>query len=129
MNANEPQYLPTSIDCPSDLPDDARKDWDRVAAQLIATGHVTTVDRAVLAGYCLKYAQWQALEAEAARHPFVVKTPKGYPMPNPVLGMANKVFGLMLKAAAELGITPSSRSRVHAQEPAKPISKWAGALS
>jgi P27 family predicted phage terminase small subunit len=99
---------------------------------LIDRGQVTTVDRAVLAGYCLKYAQWQALEKEAATHPFIVRSPNGYPLPNPALCMANKVFGLMLKAAAELGITPSSRSRVVGHAPQKsattPAPKWAGLL-
>lgn len=130
LNVLEPQYEATVIECPSELPPAARQEWERVAAELIRVGQVTAMDRGVLMGYCLKYAQWQALETEAAQHPFVVRTPKGYPIPNPALGMANKVFGLMLKAAAELGITPSSRSRVHAVAPqhVESVSKWAGAL-
>lgn len=130
LNADEPKYEATTLECPSGLPAAAGAEWQRVMGQLTASGQVTNVDRGVLEGYCLKYAQWRALEAEAARHPFVVKSPSGYPMPNPVLGMANKVFALMLKAASELGITPSSRSRVHASPPvvAAPVSKWAGVL-
>lgn len=132
LNPAEPQHGALETDLPADLTDPiAQAEWTRVAALLSARGQVTTVDRAVLVGYCLKYAQWQALEREAARHPFIVKSPSGYPIPNPALGMANKVFGLMLKAAAELGITPSSRSRVSVTPaaPDAPESKWAGLLS
>jgi P27 family predicted phage terminase small subunit len=115
LNYDEPKHDPLDQACPAELTDPAAQaEWARLADVLSERGQVTTVDRATLIGYCLKYAQWRALEIEAAQHAFVVKAPSGYPIPNPALGMANKVFGLMLKAAAELGITPSSRSRVHA---------------
>lgn len=129
FNAAEPVHAPLAVECPEDLRNPvARLEWDRVAPGLIATGQVTSVDRATLMGYCLKFAQWQALEVEATSHPFLVRSPNGYPIPNPALCMAHKVFGLMLKAAAELGITPSSRARVTASVAASPgpaVSKWA----
>lgn len=128
INAAEPQHEPLSTDCPVELVDQAAQDeWRRIAPLLLVRGQVTTVDRGTLIGYCLKYGQWQALEAEARRHPFVVRSPSNYPMPNPAVGMANKAFALMLKAAAELGITPSARSRVSVQE-APVTSKWGDAL-
>lgn len=132
VNSAEPTHPTLDLAVPPELVDPkAQAEWSRVAAMLAARGQVTTVDRAVLIGYCLKYAQWHALELEAAKHPFIVRSPSGYPMPNPALGMANKAFALLLKAAAELGITPSSRSRVHAQlesPPAAPQSRWVGLL-
>jgi P27 family predicted phage terminase small subunit len=122
VNTSEPEHPPMPDEtCPADLVDPAaRAEWDRVATQLIRVGQVSMVDRVTLIGYCLKYAQWKALEAEARLHPFIVKAPSGYPIPNPALGMANKVFALMLKAAAELGITPASRSRVTSDRSRKP---------
>jgi len=131
-NPAEPKHGALDAEVPADLTEpEAAAEWRRVASMLIERGQVTTVDRAVLTGYCVKYAQWIALEREAAKHPFIIKAPSGYPIPNPALGMANKAFALMLKAAAELGITPSARSRVTVQlEPwvATPDSKWAGVL-
>lgn len=116
LNDQEPSHDALPVECPDELTDPvARAEWERVATGLSESGQVTTMDRTTLLGYCLKYAQWKSLEEEARKHPFVVKAPSGYPIPNPALGMANKVFGLMLKAAAELGITPSSRSRVKAK--------------
>lgn len=130
INANEPQHVPLDSACPVELVDPvARTEWDRLAPMLTIRGQVTVVDRGTFIGYCLKYAQWQALETEARLHPFIVKAPSGYPIPNPALGMANRVFMLMLKAAAELGITPSSRSRVTAERiPDAAVTKWAGVL-
>jgi P27 family predicted phage terminase small subunit len=132
LNDSEPTHPALETACPDDLVDPvARTEWDRLAPQLISSGQVTMVDRGTLMGYCLKYAQWKALEAEAKNHPFIVRSPSGYPIPNPALGMANRAFALMLKAAAELGITPSSRSRVSvgSQTPQPQKSKWAGALA
>lgn len=116
---SEPRHRPLSLECPACLTDPAaRAEWDRVAEPLILCGQVTVIDRAGLIGYCQKWAQWQALEVEAALHPFIVRSHTGSPMPNPALYMANKVFNLMLKAAAELGMTPAGRSRVSVSPPA-----------
>jgi len=133
INPAEPKHGALARTCPAAVADPAaRAEWRRVVAILSERGHVTTVDRAVLMGYCVKFGQWVTLEREAAGLPFVVRSPKGYPLQNPVLGMAHRAFELMLKAAAELGITPSSRARVVAQaieaRPATPDSKWAGVL-
>ena len=128
LNAAEPIHPILAPDCPDALRDPiARAEWDRIAPMLIAQGQVMTVDRATLIGYCHKYGQWQALEIEAAKHPFIVKSPAGHPIQNPALNLANKAFHLMLKAAVELGITPSARSRI-ISHPAPAVSKWAGAL-
>lgn len=129
LNQAEPQHERLDGECPSlvaDADELAREEWERVAPGLISAGQVTTVDQSTLIGYCVKYAQWVRLEQEARKHPFIVRSPSGYPMPNPAIGLANKVFNLMLKAAAELGITPSSRSRVTAVPPTATVSKWAG---
>ena len=120
LPANEPQHDPLSCsDCPPELTAAARAEWDRVAPMLIDRGQVTVVDRAVLAGYCAKYAQWQELEAAAVGEPFVLERKTGSMMPNPVHGMANRAMALWLKAAAEIGITPSSRTRVSTNAPAR----------
>jgi len=110
---SEPKPGPLAVECPAELADPiARAEWERVAPGLILSGQVTVVDRANLIGYCQKWGQWVALEREEASHPFIVRAPTGSPMTNPALSLANKTFNLMLKAAAELGMTPAGRSRV-----------------
>jgi P27 family predicted phage terminase small subunit len=113
LNQHEPQHGTIDPTTPGELTTDdfAAAEWARVIGTL-SRGHITTVDRVSLSLYCLKYSQWRRLETEAAQHPFIVRSPNGYPIPNPAIGMANKVASLMLKTASELGITPSSRSRI-----------------
>jgi P27 family predicted phage terminase small subunit len=126
INTREPTPDPLDLEAPASLSPAAAVEWARLAPMLAARGHVTAADRAAFIGYCVKFAQWDALEAAARQAPFVVTAPSGYPIPNPAIGMANKVFTLLLKAAAELGLTPSSRSRVQAvKEPdaASPLAK------
>ena len=128
LNEHEPQHAALDASVPEELLTGAVAagswqaaavgEWRRVIGTL-ARGQVTTVDRSALLGYCVKFGQWWALETEAAAHPFLVRAPSGYPIPNPALGMANKAFKLMLVAAIELGITPSSRSRIQLA-PAEP---------
>lgn len=129
INDDEPEHGPLAIECPPELTGEAQREWDRLTQKLVTRGQVTDVDRGTLLAYCSKYGQWSELEAEAKKHPFVVKAPSGYPIPNPVIGMANKAYALMLKAAAELGITPSSRSRVHTGKAGKAGSKLGMYLS
>jgi P27 family predicted phage terminase small subunit len=113
FNEHEPQHEGIDTSCPPELTDPvAQAEWARVAPPLSARRQVTVVDRATLIGYCLKYGQWQALEIEGAKHAALVRGPGGSVMANPALRLANATFVLVLKAAAELGITPSSRSRV-----------------
>jgi P27 family predicted phage terminase small subunit len=115
VNEHEPKHEALDPRCPAELVDPvARAEWDRVARALGSRGHVTTVDRATLILYCVKWAQWIALEREAAALPLTSRTSTGYLVPNALLGMANKAALVWCKAAIELGITPSSRSRVSA---------------
>lgn len=130
ISAEEPVPPPLSADpVPPELHDaHARAEWQRLAPGLIACGQVTMADRTVLVAYCLKYGQWLRLEEEALRHPLIVKGAAGNPISNPAIRLANQTLDLLLRAAAELGITPSARTRV-ARTPPVPVSKWAGVLS
>lgn len=114
LNFNEPKHAP--LDAAEPVPEcltsaDAREEWTRIVGTL-SKGHVTVVDRSTLVGYCLKFGQWMDLEREAGKLPFLEKARGGGKTPNAYFLAANKAFVLMLKAATELGITPSSRARI-----------------
>jgi P27 family predicted phage terminase small subunit len=117
LNTREPQYDALTFETvPDELVDEgARAEWVRLAPLLAARGHVTIVDRAAMLGYCTLHGRWQQLEREARLHPSIVRSPSGYPIPSPALAQANRAFALLLKVAAELGLTPSSRSRIIAE--------------
>lgn len=81
---------------------------------------LTVLDRAVFSVYCQAYGRWvraeRALEKMAEKEPgtqaMLLKTKAGNLIQNPLVGTANKAMDELMKAAAELGMTPSVRSRI-----------------
>lgn len=112
----------TDLDTPAELIDPvSRAEWDRVAPALVACGIATKADRMALIGYCHKWAQWLRLEDAAAKEP-----PKSRQF-GARHNLAFKAYALLLRSAAELGMTPAARSKVNAVPVASaPVSKWAG---
>jgi P27 family predicted phage terminase small subunit len=73
---------------------------------------ITDADRAALMALCLEWARYLNAEAKVRVQGMVVMTPSGYPMQNPYLPIVHKSLRLCIPLWAELGLTPSSRSRV-----------------
>jgi P27 family predicted phage terminase small subunit len=46
------------------------------------------------------------------RYGTMVKSPNGFPMQSPYVAVANKQADIMVRVAAEFGMTPSSRTRI-----------------
>jgi P27 family predicted phage terminase small subunit len=97
---------------PPELADnpDALAEWAHLAPQLRAARQVTDVDRSALLALCIEWSLY--LEARTKAHPRVVAAPSGYAMPNPWLSVKNRALAACLKLWPELGLTPSSRTRV-----------------
>lgn len=108
-NPREPQHDPIPADTPppKELNDAARAEWTRLVGTL-SRGHCTTVDRAALMGYCVQFARWQRLETVAEKGDAAAVV------------LAQKALTLMLRCAAELGITPTARARIIAVAPLEP---------
>ncbi len=91
-------------------------EWRRLYPMLRTVRMITEADRAALLALCLEWARY--LEAsENARGAMILKTKTGYPMVNPWQGVASKALAACLKLWPELGLTPSSRSRLHVEGP------------
>ena len=58
LNEDEPKPEAAISDCPPELSPSARKEWDRLSAELGALRMLTNLDRAALAAYCTAYALW-----------------------------------------------------------------------
>ncbi|MEM6560029.1 MAG: phage terminase small subunit P27 family [Planctomycetota bacterium] len=112
LNKSEPKPAAKLPACPKHLGDEARKEWRRVTKQLADLNLLTDLDRAVLAAYCQAWGRWVEAETELRKHGPVVKSPSGYPIQNPYLSIANKAMEQMRKLLPELGLSPSSRSRI-----------------
>lgn len=114
VNKAEPRLSTAPPPCPEWLIGESAREWHRRAAELYTSGIAAQADWATLAMYCYYFGQWSEAVTKLATEPQVVITKTGYAQPNPRIAIRNKNATLMLKAAAELGITPSARSRVKA---------------
>jgi P27 family predicted phage terminase small subunit len=112
MNMREPRPEPAIPDCPAELGEVARREWDRLASELGKLKLLTPLDRAALAAYCGAYALWaEAMEA-IQKYGTMVKSPSGYPIQSPYVSIANRQAEIMMRYASEFGFTPASRSRI-----------------
>jgi len=131
LNTREPHPGALAIYTPPELFRDraACLEWKRTIIPAIQTGQITAADRAMAVGYCLLWSTWRSQLETASLHPHVVAVGKAHhPIPNPARVMANKTYLLLVKTAAELGLTPSSRSRVTVSgasgQEANPLAKY-----
>jgi P27 family predicted phage terminase small subunit len=132
INAHEPQHPPIEVEAadPPELRGNAAAiaEYRRLGPRLAATGHVTQADRSVFLAYCYAWGEWVEAVAASAGQPANVTSATGAIHVNRVHERSDLAFGRFLRAAAECGLTPSSRTRVVARAGAGAASKWAGAL-
>ena len=112
LNSREPRAEPDLPTCPAHLLPTAKAEWKRLVRELYQLGVITRLDRATLAAYCQAYGRWVDAEKKLKETPGILKMPSGYIQMNPWLTIATKQMELMQRFAVELGMTPSSRSRV-----------------
>jgi P27 family predicted phage terminase small subunit len=116
----EPQPPASQPTCPAHLSPTAKAEWKRLARMLNQIGVLTQADRAVLAAYCQAYGRWVEAERKLKETPPLLKTPAGYVQQSPWLSIANKQIELMTRLMAEIGLTPSARSRLAVQVSLRP---------
>lgn len=85
--------------------------WNR-AIKTAPTGLLRELDESVLVIWVVAAVMHMDASKEVARKGSMVRADNGYPMQNPWVAIINKQAQIMLKAAAEMGFTPSARSRV-----------------
>jgi P27 family predicted phage terminase small subunit len=119
LNVDEPQPEPAIPDCPPELGDVAKREWDRLVGELATLRIITNLDRAALAAYCNAYGLWADSIESIQKYGTMVKSPNGYPVQSPYIAIANRQAEIMLRIASEFGFTPASRSRIAAPSPAE----------
>jgi len=122
--------------CPAYLKKAARKEWHNIAGKLHAVGLLTEVDHAALEVYCSYYQQWVEADRELARlerehrdalkrrrkdprskeplpsNGMVAVTSNGNAIMEPMLSVKKQAAEMMLKCAAEFGMSPATRARL-----------------
>jgi P27 family predicted phage terminase small subunit len=117
LNLSEPKPAIKIPSCPPGLKGDVRRAWTRLARELYQIGVLTEIDRDALAMYCVNYVRWLEAEEIIKQKGPIMKTSKGNLIQNPYLAVANRAGEILMKIGAEFGMTPSSRTRIHAEPP------------
>lgn len=112
INHREPKPDGDLFEAPEWMTDSQRAGWAYAIAN--APPHLLKrLDRSVLVVWVVAEDMHRDASCAVAKYGLITKSPvKGDPMQNPYLAIINKQASIMLKAASELGFSPSSRSRV-----------------
>jgi P27 family predicted phage terminase small subunit len=120
LNGDEPQPEGKLEDRPPPAGlNDAQKTIWREAIKSAPPGMLRHLDESCLEVWVVARERHRDAAKKVAELGSLLKAKSGTPYQNPYLAIMNKQAQIMLKAAAELGFTPSSRSRVKV-EPPKP---------
>lgn len=112
LNAHEPQPRADLTQAPHWLTDRQRTTWQDVV-ELAPPGLLKDIDASVFTVWVVAYDLYQEASDRLSQTGMLIKAPNtGVPMQSPYLAIVNKQAQIMMKAAAEMGFTPASRSRV-----------------
>jgi P27 family predicted phage terminase small subunit len=120
---NEPRPEVAVPQSPPHLNDLAKKEWRRIAPELLKHGLLTKLDRAALAAYCQSWALWVEAEEKLKTEGLMVKMPSGYEQQSIWLSISKTALTQMRAFASEFGLSPATRTRVSAVEPPRQPSK------
>lgn len=112
INQGEPKPRAAAPRVPPHLAAEARACWKRTVRILSAANLMTVADQGILALYCQAWARWVSAEEQVEKIGEVVKTKSGNLIQNPYLSVANRAMDQMLVYGRELGLSPSSRTRL-----------------
>jgi P27 family predicted phage terminase small subunit len=112
VNQAEPQPGGELFATPDWMSDSQREGW-AYAITHAPCGLLKQLDRSVLAIWVVAEDLHREAAMKIAQYGLLTKSPNaGLPLQSPYLAILNKQAQIMLKAGAELGFSPSSRSRV-----------------
>jgi P27 family predicted phage terminase small subunit len=101
----------TSLPAPDWFTDFARGEWDRVMPILTERRILTDADIGGLENYCIAIGTVREMEAHLQEHGHVLVDIEGKMKRNPAVGIQSDAMTRSRLLAAELGLTPVSRSR------------------
>lgn len=112
INTREPKPEGDLFEAPDFLTEGQKEKWTYAIANS-PRGLLKRLDKEALTTYVVACDLYQQAVIALNASGLLIKSPvKGDPMQNPYLAIVNKQAALMLKSQAELGFTPSSRSKI-----------------
>jgi len=116
MPDSEPVPAGELLYAPEWMSNDQKASWN-YAIENAPDGLLKLLDKSILCTWVIAEDLHRQAVQEVNKRGLIVKSPvKGEPMQNPWLSIANRQATLMMKAASEMGFSPTSRSRVSIAE-------------
>ena len=100
------------IECPDWLDETAKKEWEKLAPELIEDGILTNRTASMFAAYCTAFSRWMAAEKCIQERGSLICAKNGFPIIAPQVNIASGLYSTMMKLADEFGLTPASLSRI-----------------
>lgn len=97
---------------------EAKAHWEYITPRLVVRRTVAAADLGLLAGMCLEWAEYVRAVRNIAKLVKSGKSYKGHLIDHPRV-VRRGAFERYSKAAIQFGLTPSAKSRVQAEPPAK----------
>lgn len=120
-NKREPKPRPGAPPVPPHVKVDpvATEEWANLCEWLDDMKILAQADRTLMAHYCTTYSEYLKHYKHVAKHGVSVPTAAGGVTTSPEAHQYNKLADRLIKLCAELGLTPSARSRISVAEPSK----------
>ena len=103
--------LSRSPPAPKWLPELAQAEWKRVVPQLVASRKIAAHELGTVESYCLAVALMRQAEAVIQTHGMTYLSPKGESKRRPETTILKENIEASRRLAAELGLTPASRTK------------------
>ncbi|MEP7363840.1 MAG: phage terminase small subunit P27 family [Acidobacteriota bacterium] len=123
LNILEPRPRQITPACPKHLDGEGRLAWRRLVPVLERMRVLTEADGIVLANLCDSYSTMVQAQRKLRETGMLLKTPSGYVQQNPLISIVNTCMETVTRLAREFGLTPTSRTRLHAGPENGPLSK------
>ena len=125
LNKREPQPVGNLTDAPDWMTESQKEGWDYAIANA-PRGLLKHLDASLLASWVVAQDLHRDAAQKVAKYGMLVKTPNtGQMIQSPYMAVLNRQATLMMKAASELGFSPTSRSRIVLTEEAVGDDPWA----
>lgn len=135
LNGSEPKSSVVHPKPPTFLSPEAKKGWKALSTWLADAGILTQLDTPALEVLCTFYARWKVAEQSVNKlmreaegkigGGLLIHSKKGVYIQNPLVGIANRASEGLMKCLIEFGMTPSARTRIHADNAQEKNSKAA----
>jgi len=116
INKSEPKPKTSKPKCPSWMSDEAKAVWRRTSKQLDAMGLLFEADQDILAAYVNAVVNYQKASELVDRSGVLIKGRRDGVVTNPAVRVQRDSATLIRMLAGELGLTPSARTRLKAEQ-------------